>query len=128
MPGGFVDHLGTGARRARRAHELVGIGHLKGGDLDRHGAVSPEVAIALADGVRGRLGTDLGVGITGIAGPGGGTDEKPVGTVCFAVSGDSGSLERNIQLPGSRADVRDRSTTVALHMVRQFLPDSADPA
>ena len=96
--------------------------------LDRHGAVSPEVAIALADGVRGRLGTDLGVGITGIAGPGGGTDEKPVGTVCFAVSGDSGSLERNIQLPGSRADVRDRSTTVALHMVRQFLADSADPA
>lgn len=86
-----------------------------------HGAVSPEVARELADGVRERLSSDIGVGITGIAGPGGGGQDKPVGLVCFAVSGPRGSIERSIHLPGSRDDVRDRSTTVAMHLVRAFL-------
>lgn len=87
-----------------------------------HGAVSTEVADALADGARGALGADVGVGITGIAGPGGGSEEKPVGLVCFAVCGPDGlRLTRSATLPGSRADVRDRSTTVAMHMTRRLL-------
>jgi nicotinamide-nucleotide amidase len=89
--------------------------------ISTHGAVSPEVARELAEGVRERLASDLGVGITGIAGPDGGSDEKPVGLVCFAVCGPGGGVERAIQLPGSRDDVRDRSTTVAMHLVRAFL-------
>ncbi len=90
--------------------------------IERVGAVSPEVAEALADGAREALGADVGVGITGIAGPGGGTEEKPVGTVCFSVSTRDGArLTRTVHLPGSRFDVRDRSTTVALHLVRRVL-------
>jgi nicotinamide-nucleotide amidase len=87
-----------------------------------HGAVSIEVAQALARGARERLSADVGIGITGIAGPGGGSVEKPVGLVCFAVEGPRGSnLTLTRQVPGNRADVRDRSTTIALHLVRQLL-------
>ncbi len=90
--------------------------------IDRVGAVSVEVAEALADGARAALGVDVGVGITGIAGPGGGTDDKPVGTVCFSVSSSDGHrLTRRLVLPGGRFDVRDRSTTVAMHMIRRVL-------
>ncbi|MEP6952663.1 MAG: competence/damage-inducible protein A [Solirubrobacteraceae bacterium] len=90
--------------------------------IERVGAVSTEVAEALADGARARLGADLGVGITGVAGPGGGTEAKPVGYVCFSVAGpDHARLTRAVQLPGGRADVRDRSTVVALHLVRRLL-------
>ncbi len=97
--------------------------------IARVGAVSVEVAEALADGARVALGADVGVGITGIAGPGGGTEEKPVGTVCFSVSTRSGQrLTRSVHLPGSRADVRDRSTTVALHLVRRVLLGEGPPA
>jgi nicotinamide-nucleotide amidase len=86
-----------------------------------HGAVSPEVARALAAGARARFGADIGIGITGIAGPGGGTPAKPVGTVCLCVSGPAGALERTVHLPGSRAHVRDRTTTTAMHMLRELL-------
>jgi nicotinamide-nucleotide amidase len=87
-----------------------------------HGAVSIEVARALADGARAALGADVGVGITGIAGPDGGTEEKPVGTVCISVSLDSGErLERQVTLPGNRADIRDRSATLSLHLLRRLL-------
>ncbi len=87
-----------------------------------HGAVSVQVAEALADGARLRLDADVGVGITGVAGPGGGTEAKPVGLVCFSVSHRDGRrLTREITLPGARADIRDRSTTVALHLVRRLL-------
>jgi nicotinamide-nucleotide amidase len=90
--------------------------------LARHGAVSPEVAQALAEGARVRLGADMGVGITGIAGPGGATPEKPVGLVCLSVAGPGESvLARKLTLPGSRADIRERATTVALHLVRRAL-------
>jgi nicotinamide-nucleotide amidase len=90
--------------------------------IERVGAVSPEVAEALASGARTRLGADVGVGITGIAGPGGATAEKPVGLVCLSVSGPGDAvLTRSVTLPGSRADVRDRAATVALHMIRRAL-------
>jgi len=90
--------------------------------IARVGAVSVEVAEALADGARERVGADVGVGITGIAGPGGGTPEKPVGLVCFSVAGPDGSrITRSTNLPGGRADIRDRSTTVAMHLVRRLL-------
>jgi nicotinamide-nucleotide amidase len=85
------------------------------------GAVSPEVARALADGARGRFGADVGIGITGIAGPGGGTPEKPVGMVCVCVSSDADRLERTLQLPGGRAVVRDRTTTAVMHLLRRLL-------
>src|SRR4051812_137857 len=92
-----------------------------------HGAVSTQVAEALADGAVSRVGADVGVGITGIAGPGGGTPDKPVGLVCFSVaSADGARLTRSVQLPGARFDVRDRSTTVAMHMVRRLLLGERD--
>jgi nicotinamide-nucleotide amidase len=89
--------------------------------IDRVGAVSVEVAEALADGARAALDADVGVGITGIAGPGGATVDKPVGTVCFSVAADGHRLTRRLVLPGGRFDVRDRSTTVAMHMIRRVL-------
>jgi nicotinamide-nucleotide amidase len=95
--------------------------------IAEHGAVSVEVAEALADGARAALGADVGVGITGIAGPGGGSEDKPVGTVCFSVStGEGARLTRRLLLPGGRFDVRDRSTTVAMHLVRRILLGQAD--
>jgi nicotinamide-nucleotide amidase len=90
--------------------------------IARMGAVSDEVAEALATGALDRFGASFGVGITGIAGPGGGTEEKPVGLVCFCVAAASGQkITRSVQLPGNRADVRDRSTTVAMHLLRRLL-------
>jgi nicotinamide-nucleotide amidase len=90
--------------------------------VERVGAVSVEVAEALADGARSRLGAEVGVGITGVAGPGGGTATKPVGLVCFSVAGPDGArLTHSARLPGGRADVRERSTTVAMHLVRRLL-------
>ena len=92
------------------------------------GAVSVEVAEALADGARAALGADVGVGITGVAGPGGGTPAKPVGLVCFSVAGPDGArLTLSTRLPGGRGDVRDRSTTVAMHLVRRLLLGERDP-
>ena len=89
--------------------------------IEAVGAVSPEVARALAGGARDALGADVGIGITGIAGPGGGTPDKPVGTVCLCVSTADDLLEQTVRLPGGRADVRERTTTVALHMLRRLL-------
>ena len=90
--------------------------------IERHGAVSPEVAVALADGAIARFGAELGIGITGVAGPGGGSAEKPVGTVCLSVAEAGGArADRTVRLPGDRAMVRERSTTVVLHMLRRLL-------
>jgi nicotinamide-nucleotide amidase len=89
--------------------------------LAEFGAVSPEVAVALADGARSRFGADVGVGITGVAGPGGGTAEKPVGTVHLCVAGPAGTTTRALRLPGSRSAVRDRSVTMAMHLLRWTL-------
>jgi nicotinamide-nucleotide amidase len=90
--------------------------------IERVGAVSNEVAEALAEGSIERFDADIGIGITGIAGPDGGTEEKPVGTVCFSVSARDGArLTRGTRLPGGRSDIRERSTTVAMHLVRRLL-------
>jgi competence/damage-inducible protein CinA-like protein len=89
--------------------------------LADHGAVSAEVAVALAEGARARFGADVGVGITGVAGPGGGTPEKPVGTVHVCVAGPGGRQLRALRLPGSRSAVRDRSVTMTMHLLRVLL-------
>ncbi|HYZ69819.1 MAG TPA: competence/damage-inducible protein A [Mycobacterium sp.] len=90
--------------------------------LEAHGAVSEPVAEGMAEGALRRFGADTAMAITGIAGPGGGTDAKPVGTVCFSVKlADGTSVTRTIQLPGNRADIRERSTTIAMHMLRRTL-------
>jgi nicotinamide-nucleotide amidase len=94
--------------------------------IERHGAVSPEVAAALADGARARFGADVGIGITGIAGPGGGTEEKPVGTVCLSVAGAGAERwDRTVLLPGDRQTIRERTTTVTMHGLRRLLPSRA---
>jgi nicotinamide-nucleotide amidase len=82
------------------------------------GAVSAEVAVALAEGIRRRVGSTLGVGITGVAGPGGGSDEKPVGTVHVAVSHAGGVKERGMRFPGERENIRWQASQAALDMVR----------
>src|SRR5581483_5748653 len=90
--------------------------------IERLGAVSAEVAEALALGAIERFGASFGIGITGIAGPDGGSEEKPVGTVWFSViERDGERLTRSTVLPGNRSDIRDRSTTVALHLLRRLL-------
>ena len=85
------------------------------------GAVSAEVGIALAEGARARFGADVGVGITGIAGPGGGTPDKPVGTVHLCVAGPEGHEARAVRFHGSRVVVRERSVTLAMHLLRHLL-------
>ena len=90
--------------------------------IDRHGAVSPEVAEAMADGALERFSADVAIAITGVAGPGGGTEGKPVGTVCWcAKSRDGSKLARDVRMPGDRAEIRDRSTTVGMHLLRRLL-------
>jgi nicotinamide-nucleotide amidase len=86
--------------------------------IDEHGAVSPQVARAMADGARATLGADVGIGITGVAGPGGGTPDKPVGYVCLCATTASGVVvARDVRLPGGRADVRDRSVDAGMHLL-----------
>jgi nicotinamide-nucleotide amidase len=95
--------------------------------IDQFGAVSTQVAEALAAGAAARLGAELGVGITGVAGPGGGTAEKPVGLVCISVGDNDGHrLTRSIQMPGGRSDIRDRSVTVSMHLLRRLLQGESD--
>jgi nicotinamide-nucleotide amidase len=105
--------------------DLLGV---PGGLIDERGAVSPEVAEAMAKGAAERLGGDLGVGITGIAGPEGGTEEKPVGYVCVCVRDSAGaSIARDLVLPGDRAEIRDRAATVAMHLLRRLLRGEDPP-
>ena len=94
--------------------------------IQAHGAVSEPVAEAMAAGALHRFGADTAVAITGIAGPDGGTEDKPVGTVCFTVAlAGGGSSTRTLRLPGNRNDIRERSTTVAMHLLRRALSDGA---
>ena len=99
--------------------------------IQAHGAVSEPVAEAMAIGALQRFGADTAVATTGIAGPGGGTADKPVGTVCFSVmlgppGAEGRKVTRTLRLPGNRSDIRERSTTVAMHLLRRILSDG-DP-
>lgn len=94
--------------------------------IARHGAVSEPVAAAMAEGALARLGADTAISTTGVAGPDGGTPDKPVGTVWFGVAlAGRPTLTRTLRLPGDRAAVRDRATTVAMHLVADALRDVA---
>jgi nicotinamide-nucleotide amidase len=89
--------------------------------LIEHGAVSEPVALAMAGGVRQRLGVNVGVAITGIAGPGGGSPEKPVGTVVIAVTDGAREDVKTFRFPGDRQTIRARSVSAALDRIRRLL-------
>jgi len=96
--------------------------------IEAKGAVSPEVAEQMARGALERFGADVAVSITGIAGPDGGTEEKPVGYVCFhARLPDGTSLARDPVIPGGRADIRERSALVGMHLLRLLLRGEEAP-
>jgi len=93
------------------------------------GAVSAEVAVALAEGIRRRVGSGFGVGITGIAGPGGGSEEKPVGTVHIALASGTAVRERALRFPGDREMIRLQASQAALDMIRlHFLYNGHAPS
>jgi nicotinamide-nucleotide amidase len=96
--------------------------------IEAKGAVSPEVAEAMAIGALERFGADVAVSITGIAGPDGGTEEKPVGYVCFnARLADGTAIARDPTIPGGRADIRERSALVGMHLLRILLSGAEPP-
>ncbi len=117
----FVGGVVAYADEVKRA-ELGVSGEL----LAEHGAVSAEVAAAMAEGARRRLGAEVAVAVTGVAGPGGGTPEKPVGRVHLHATGPDGALARTLDLPGERQQVRARATVTALHLLRALLAGSRD--
>ena len=88
--------------------------------IESKGAVSPEVALALAEGIRKRTGATIGIGVTGIAGPGGGTPEKPVGLVHIGIADERGPRERRLQFPGDRERIRLHASQTALDSVRRY--------
>jgi nicotinamide-nucleotide amidase len=94
--------------------------------LGEHGAVSAETAAAMAAGARQRLGADVAVAVTGIAGPGGGTREKPVGLVYVHATTPEGERGVDFQFPGDRDSIRRRATVTALHLLRRVLTQSLD--
>jgi nicotinamide-nucleotide amidase len=96
--------------------------------LRTHGAVSEQVALEMAAGVRRRIGAEIGVGITGVAGPGGGTPAKPVGTVWIAVDVEGVTRTYGGMFFGDRGEIRFRATQAALDMIRRALDGVADPA
>ncbi len=112
----FAGGVVTYSDRLKR--ELLGV---DGELLEHHGAVSAQTARAMAEGARQRLGVDVAVAVTGVAGPGGSGEEKPVGLVYLHVSSPAGELARTTQWGGSRQDVRLRATAAALHAVRAHL-------
>lgn len=94
--------------------------------LDRHGAVSPEVAAAMATGIRARAGTSWGLAITGIAGPEGGSAEKPVGTVWIALDGTTGTEVRDARFGGDREMVRTASVRAALELLLEAIDEAGE--
>ncbi len=91
------------------------------GTIKKHGAVSKETAMELACGARGKLGSDIAVAITGIAGPGGGTEEKPVGTVFVAVTDGRGLITKRLDLKGARAEIKEQAARAALKELLKFI-------
>jgi nicotinamide-nucleotide amidase len=94
--------------------------------LEQHGAVSAEAAAAMATGAQERLGGDVAVAVTGVAGPGGGTPDKPVGLVYLHAEGPDGARGLELRLPGDRETVRGRAAVAALHHVRALLAQNRD--
>jgi nicotinamide-nucleotide amidase len=94
--------------------------------LRTHGAVSPESAAAMSRGVRERLRADVAIAVTGIAGPGGGTPEKPVGLVYLNASGPRVERARELHLHGGRDEIRRRATVTGLHLLRGLLEQPDD--
>jgi nicotinamide-nucleotide amidase len=98
--------------------ELLGVAHEM---LEEHGAVSEPVALAMAEGIKSRARADVGVGVTGIAGPTGGTPDKPVGTVAVAAVTEDGRRSRTFRFYGEREQVKFQASQAALDMVRRML-------
>jgi nicotinamide-nucleotide amidase len=94
--------------------------------LRQHGAVSQEVAAAMAAGVRAALGADVGAAVTGVAGPTGGTPDKPVGLVFMHVEGPGARESVRREIPGDRESVRSRATAYVLHLLRRVLSQSGE--
>jgi nicotinamide-nucleotide amidase len=119
VPGSSMVFLGAVVAYADEVkREQLGV---PGEVLERYGAVSAEAAAAMAEGARAQLGADVAVAVTGIAGPGGGTPEKPVGLVYFHAAGPGGERARELTIPGDRESIRRRATVTALHLVRRLL-------
>lgn len=112
VPGGSAVFLGGVIAYANKLKEQLGV---PAQTITGHGAVSPEVAVAMAEAVREQAGADYGVAVTGIAGPGGGSPEKPVGLVWVAWEQRGGKVESEaLQLSGSREDIRTAAAQAAL--------------
>ena len=92
--------------------------------LETVGAVSEETAIAMAEGIKNKFGTSIGIGITGIAGPDGGSDEKPVGLVYIAIAGELGTKCYKNQFKGKRTAIKYRATQTALDIVRRYIQET----
>ena len=120
VPGSSA-YVGAGVVAYSNAVKQAALG-VPGAVIEAHGAVSEPVALAMAAGARRVGDADLGVGVTGVAGPGGGTDAKPVGTVCIAVVGPGGAESATtVRLPGDRAAIRGQAARVALDLLRRAL-------
>jgi nicotinamide-nucleotide amidase len=126
VPGASEYMAGSVVAYANEAKvELLGVDP---GLIDERGAVSPEVAEAMSLGALDRFGADVAVAITGIAGPDGGSEEKPVGYVCLhARLADGTSIARDPVIPGGREDIRERSALVGMHLLRMLLSDAGAP-
>ena len=126
VPGASDYFMGSVVSYSNEAKaELLGVDP---GLIATKGAVSPEVAEAMAIGALARFGADVAVSITGVAGPGGGTEEKPVGYVCFnARLADGTAVARDPVIPGDRSDIRERSALVGMHLLRVLLGGGEEP-
>jgi nicotinamide-nucleotide amidase len=126
LPGASAYMAGSVVAYSNEAKvELLGVEEAL---IERHGAVSPEVAEAMAVGAIERFAANVAVSITGVAGPDGGTEEKPVGYVCFnARLADGTAIAREPVIPGGRADIRERSALVGLHLLRMLLGGTEPP-
>jgi nicotinamide-nucleotide amidase len=126
LPGASAYMAGSVVAYSNEAKaELLGV---DAGLIETHGAVSPQVAEAMALGALARFGADVAVSITGIAGPDGGSEEKPVGYVCFnARLADGTAIAREPVIPGGREDIRERSALVGMHLLRMLLGGGDPP-